>query len=169
MWIHRPELLQLRLRSRGALQDRNCGAQHKARARIAQIHGFSGHAGHSELFAWVSAIKEKPRRIFVTHGEEKVAIKFAQELETTLGVPSIAPVFDSIYGLEQRSEQRDALGQLRYPKRIFRPKLYRQLVTFASRAVLHRSGFIVTDDLLGFRVPLDASTHPFGDGCQLAN
>lgn len=84
----------------GADEIRLHGTQHKVRARIAQIHGFSGHAGHSELVAWVSAIKEKPRRIFVTHGEENVAIKFAQELETTLGVPSVAPEFDSSYDLE---------------------------------------------------------------------
>ena len=84
----------------GADQIRLHGAQHKVRARIAQIHGFSGHAGHSELVDWVSAIKDKPRRIFVTHGEEKVAIQFAQELESTLGVPSVAPEFNSTYNLE---------------------------------------------------------------------
>jgi metallo-beta-lactamase family protein len=84
----------------GADSVRLHGAQHKVRARIAQIHGFSGHAGHSELIHWAAAIKEKPRRIFVTHGEEAVAIQFAQELEATLGVPSVAPEFDSTYTLD---------------------------------------------------------------------
>ncbi len=84
----------------GADQVRLHGAQHKVRARIAQIYGFSGHADHSELIEWASAIKDKPRRFFVTHGEEKVAIQFAQELETMLGVPCVAPEFNSTYDLE---------------------------------------------------------------------
>lgn len=84
----------------GADQVRLHGAPHKVRARIAQIYGFSGHADHSELIAWASAMADKPRRIFVTHGEEKVAIQFAQELEATLGVPSVAPEFNSSYNLE---------------------------------------------------------------------
>lgn len=84
----------------GAKSVRLHGVQHKVRAQITQIHGFSGHAGHSELLDWAAAIKDKPRRIFVTHGEEKVAIQFAQELESKLGVPAEAPEFNSSYLLD---------------------------------------------------------------------
>jgi metallo-beta-lactamase family protein len=84
----------------GAESVRLHGSQHPVKARITQIHGFSGHAGHSELIDWAAAMKTKPRRIFVTHGEEEVAVKFAQELTSTLGVPSLAPEYNSTYDLE---------------------------------------------------------------------
>jgi metallo-beta-lactamase family protein len=76
------------------------GAQHKVRAKIAQIQGFSGHAGRAELMSWITALKEKPRRIFITHGEEKVAIGFAEDVEEVMGVPTEAPEYRSVYQLD---------------------------------------------------------------------
>lgn len=47
------------------------------RARIAKINGFSGHADRDELFRWLSALKRPPRKLFLTHGEARVAKEFA--------------------------------------------------------------------------------------------
>ena len=65
----------------------------KIRARIEQIHGFSGHAGHSELREWIDGLKDKPKQIYVVHGEEKVATGFADELNRDLNIPTRAPEY----------------------------------------------------------------------------
>ncbi|MCE9615768.1 MAG: MBL fold metallo-hydrolase [Lentisphaerae bacterium] len=53
------------------------GQTYPVRARIAKINGFSGHADRDELFRWLSALKQAPRQLFLTHGEASVAAEFA--------------------------------------------------------------------------------------------
>ncbi|MGZ0657485.1 MBL fold metallo-hydrolase RNA specificity domain-containing protein [Coraliomargarita sp. W4R72] len=84
----------------GAQKVRLHGQLHPVRAKVAQIHGFSGHAGKSELMHWITALKAKPRKIFITHGEEEVAINFAQSVAEAMNVPCIAPEYDSVHTLE---------------------------------------------------------------------
>jgi len=50
------------------------------KARIVQIHGFSGHAGRSGLLRWLDAFEKPPRSLFLTHGEAEGALKLAEEL-----------------------------------------------------------------------------------------
>ena len=64
----------------GAKRVRILGQHYPVRARIEQIHGFSSHADRDELFKWLSALKNAPRRVFIVHGESKAAQQFAQFL-----------------------------------------------------------------------------------------
>ncbi|TVP76479.1 MAG: MBL fold metallo-hydrolase [Puniceicoccaceae bacterium] len=83
----------------GAKTVRLFGEQRAVRAQVAQIGGFSGHAGKSELLHWIGAMQTKPQRIFVTHGEAEVAAGFARSLQAETAVPSLAPEYDSEYTL----------------------------------------------------------------------
>ncbi len=56
------------------------GRQLPVRARIARINGFSGHAGRDGLLRWLNAFKFAPRRLFLVHGEEDVALGLAEFL-----------------------------------------------------------------------------------------
>jgi metallo-beta-lactamase family protein len=56
------------------------GQAFAVRARIAQIHGFSGHAGRSDLLRWLNAFRVPPRRLFLVHAEENVALGLAEAL-----------------------------------------------------------------------------------------
>jgi metallo-beta-lactamase family protein len=84
----------------GAKTVRLHGQTQQVRAQVAQIQGFSGHAGKSELLRWITALKTKPRKIFITHGEEEVAINFARSVETEMGVPCLAPEYGAVHTLE---------------------------------------------------------------------
>jgi metallo-beta-lactamase family protein len=55
------------------------------RAKIAQVYGFSAHADRSALLKWLGYFREPPRQLFLTHGEETVALGFAEHLKATLG------------------------------------------------------------------------------------
>lgn len=69
----------------GAETVRIFGEEHKVRAEVVQLHGFSGHADRNELLAWAGAMQKKPQRTFLVHGEPESAESLAEGLKTTLG------------------------------------------------------------------------------------
>jgi metallo-beta-lactamase family protein len=69
----------------GAREIRLLGQMHPVRAHIEKIDGFSAHADRDGLLAWLSDIRVPPRRVFVTHGEEKAATSFANLLKEKTG------------------------------------------------------------------------------------
>jgi metallo-beta-lactamase family protein len=75
------------------------GQDYSLRARIAQIYGFSGHADHDGLLKWITFFKSPPRRVFFTHGEEQVALKFAAEVRQKLGYDTHVPQYREVVEL----------------------------------------------------------------------
>jgi metallo-beta-lactamase family protein len=69
------------------------GQEFTVRAKIAQIYGFSGHADHDGLVRWISHFKRPPRRVFLTHGEESVALVLAAEITQKLGYATHVPYY----------------------------------------------------------------------------
>ena len=52
----------------------------EVKAEICQLTGMSGHADKDGLLRWVNAFTEKPRRVFVIHGEDEVENRFVDTL-----------------------------------------------------------------------------------------
>ena len=77
----------------GARQVRIHGRDCQVRAKIAQIYGFSGHADHDGLMRWISHFQRAPTRVFLTHGEEEVALALAAEITAKLGFAAEAPAY----------------------------------------------------------------------------
>jgi metallo-beta-lactamase family protein len=77
----------------GAPEVRLFGAMRPVRARVAEIHGFSAHAGRGELLRWARALREKPRHVFVTHGEPETAAAFAESLRRECGYEASVPAY----------------------------------------------------------------------------
>ena len=48
------------------------GEEVEVRAKIEYIEAYSGHADKSGLFSWIEQMSEKPKKIFVVHGEKEV-------------------------------------------------------------------------------------------------
>ena len=78
------------------------GEEIDVRAKIVNLPGISGHADMDHLTDWMRHFTEKPKQVFVVHGEENVAVSFAQHLEEELGLNGTAPysgdTFDLISG-----------------------------------------------------------------------
>lgn len=68
-------------------------------AHICQMPGISGHADVNGLIDWVKAFREKPRKVFVTHGEDTVTEIFAGRLKEELGLDTMAPFSGTVYDL----------------------------------------------------------------------
>ncbi|MCD6391297.1 MAG: MBL fold metallo-hydrolase [Dehalococcoidia bacterium] len=77
----------------GARKVRLLGQIHPVRAHIEKIDGFSAHADRDGLLAWLSDIRVPPRCVFVTHGEEKAAISFANFLNERTGWTTKVPQY----------------------------------------------------------------------------
>ena len=84
----------------GATEVRLFGETIHVEAEILRLPGISGHADRDHLTAWVAAMKEKPKQIFVVHGQDEVTDHFAEHLTTTLGVAAEAPYSGDVYDLE---------------------------------------------------------------------
>jgi len=62
----------------GSKKVRILGQTYPVKARIVKINGFSAHADQNELLKWLSSFKSSLRHLFVVHGEQEVALKFAR-------------------------------------------------------------------------------------------
>jgi metallo-beta-lactamase family protein len=67
------------------------GEEHLLRARVERINGFSAHADRNELHQWLSSLKDPPRTVFITHGEEEQALAFQKFLSGKTGWSCAVP------------------------------------------------------------------------------
>ncbi len=83
-----------RLLADGAKKVRIQDTEVKVRAKIAHIHGYSGHADRDQLVEYVSKGGDKAKQVFVCMGEERSALFLVQRLRDYLGVHAVAPSLD---------------------------------------------------------------------------
>ena len=69
------------------------GQNYHVKARIARLHGFSGHADKDELLGWLKNFKTPPKKVFVVHGESEVAHSFAKYVTQETGFETIVPTY----------------------------------------------------------------------------
>ena len=60
----------------GAQEVRLFGEPIQIRAQIRQLTGMSGHADKDGLLEWIGGFTEKPKKVFVVHGEDSVCKAF---------------------------------------------------------------------------------------------
>ena len=95
----------------GAKEVRLFGETIEVAARIENLPGISGHADVEQLTKWAAAFENKPKKVFVVHGEDKVTEQFADHLKDTLGYEAYAPfpgdAFDLATGEQVREGSRE--------------------------------------------------------------
>lgn len=82
-----------RLIINGKKEIRIHGRNHRVKARITRINGFSAHADRNELFAWLSKLKKPPRKVFIVHGETKSAQNFGDYIREKTGWQVVVPSY----------------------------------------------------------------------------
>lgn len=83
----------------GAEEVKLFGEPIQIRARIEKLAGMSGHADKNGLIKWVEAFKEKPKKVFVVHGEDSVCKLFTECLKIEHGIDAYAPYSGTRYDL----------------------------------------------------------------------
>ena len=83
----------------GAKEVKLFGEPIEVRASIKKLVGMSGHADKDGLLEWVNAFEEKPKKVFVVHGEDSVCMNFVECLKIEHGQRAYAPYSGSEFDL----------------------------------------------------------------------
>ena len=75
----------------GAKSVKLFGEEVQVRAQIDTLPGVSGHADKAGLIRWLSGFREKPKLVFVNHGDPESADAFTKCLNEELGYRAFAP------------------------------------------------------------------------------
>lgn len=75
------------------------GEKIQVRAKIGKIAGLSGHADKNGLIDWVEGFEQKPKKVFVVHGEDNVCISFVECLKHEHGLEAYAPYSGTVFDL----------------------------------------------------------------------
>lgn len=79
-------------------------------AHICQMPGISGHADVNGLLEWLQALEEKPKKVFVTHGDDRVAEQFSSRLRKEFGYDARAPFSGTVVDLANGELLHEARG-----------------------------------------------------------
>ena len=84
----------------GATTVKLFGEEIHVQARIQVLAGVSGHADQTGLLKWAGSFRDnKPKKVFVVHGDDQVTTSFAKRLESELGYQAMAPFSGTVYDL----------------------------------------------------------------------
>ncbi len=74
------------------------GKSYNVKIQINTLGGFSAHADQRDLKYWLRSFGKSPRQVFITHGDEEIAIGFSrtirEELKLTTYVPKMYEVVE---------------------------------------------------------------------------
>lgn len=77
----------------GAPTVRIHGEDVPVRAEVARLEGMSSHADGRETVAWLRALAQPPRKVFINHGEPAAADGLRQRIERELGWTCTLPAY----------------------------------------------------------------------------
>lgn len=75
------------------------GQFYPVKMKIEEILGFSAHADKNDLIRWLDNFKQPPKRIFLTHGEEKSIMSLSDYLRSRGGWEVSAPEYQEEFEL----------------------------------------------------------------------
>lgn len=83
----------------GAKEVRLFGETIQVEAHIEQMDGMSSHADMNGLITWLEAYENKPKQVFLVHGDDQVCNSFEALLADTYGYEVKAPYSGTVYDL----------------------------------------------------------------------
>ena len=105
-------------------------------AEIVELQDVSAHADRDGLVHWLTDNPEKPKSVFVVHGEDSVAEQFAKYLQNSYGYEASAPysgyVFDLLYNKYLSTEEPDRVLSAEEKKEEIRQDQEREQDTYSQ-------------------------------------
>ena len=122
----------------GAKNVKLFGEEIAVRAQIATLHGTSGHADRDGLLNWLAGFREKPKKVFVNHGDDDACTAFCSTLKE-MGYDAEAPYSGTEYDLRtgMMTVYTDGVAIAKAPKQDNRTKqVYGELLAAAEALLL---------------------------------
>lgn len=88
----------------GAKKVKIFGEEIAVNARIEYIEGYSGHADQEGLMNFIYSFRNKPKTIFLVHGEESSQDILGEKIETETNIPVVIPEFGETYDVADKVE-----------------------------------------------------------------
>ncbi len=85
----------------GAKKVKIFGEEIAVNARIEYIEGYSGHADQDGLMNFIYSFREKPKHIFLVHGEEESKNVLKEKIEEETKLPVTIPEFGETFALDE--------------------------------------------------------------------
>ena len=73
------------------------GEEIAVQAEIKYLDAFSGHADRDGLLNWIGAIKDKPKQIFIVHGEIEAQTVLKEYIEQGFKINCVIPDYEECY------------------------------------------------------------------------
>lgn len=81
-------------------------------ARIEYIEGYSGHADQEGLMNFIYSFINKPKKVFLVHGEEESQDIFKTKVEEEAQIPVIIPQWGETYELDKDSDKVEVVSKI---------------------------------------------------------
>ncbi len=136
----------------GAKEVKLFGENIEIRAKITKLPGMSGHADKNGLLRWVEGFKEKPKKVFVVHGEDSVCKLFTECLKVEHGIEAYAPYSGTRYDLLEECFIHEAAPMPVKKKAHGISDVFARLLASGQRliAVIHKNEGAANKDLAKF-------------------
>lgn len=76
------------------------GEEYKSKAQIDTLGGFSAHGDERDLRYWLRNFGKSPRKVFICHADEDVAIAFSEKIRVELGLETKVPSYEEVVSIE---------------------------------------------------------------------
>ena len=142
----------------GAEEVKLFGEPIQVRAQIKQLTGLSGHADKNGLIEWISGFEEKPRKVFVVHGEDSVCTAFAECLKVEYKLPAFAPYSGTQFNLLSGKLEYEAEPIVLKKKAKPASGAFARLLAAGQRllAIIQRSDGLANKDMAKFTDQINA-------------
>ncbi len=88
------------------------GEEIAVNARIEYIEGYSGHADQEGLMNFIYSFINKPKQIFLVHGEEEAQDIFKAKVEEEVKIPVVIPQWGETYEFNKDSEEVEVVNKI---------------------------------------------------------
>ncbi|WP_264565417.1 MBL fold metallo-hydrolase [Flavobacterium sp. N3904] len=83
----------------GATDIKIHGKYYDVKAKILEIEGLSAHGDQKDLINWLSELVEKPKKIFLVHGENEPADELRVKIQEKYGFNCVIPLMGQVFEL----------------------------------------------------------------------
>ena len=99
----------------GAKKVKIFGEEIAVNARIEYLEGYSGHADQDGLMNFIYSFREKPKQIFLVHGDEDAQVVLKEKIEQEAELPVMIADFGETYELNKEEVKLTAKSERRLP------------------------------------------------------
>ncbi|MBR6150355.1 MAG: MBL fold metallo-hydrolase [Lachnospiraceae bacterium] len=142
----------------GAKEVKLFGEPIQVKAHIMQLAGLSGHADKNGLIEWISAFEEKPKKVFIVHGEDQTSMNFAECLKIEYGQRAYAPYSGTVFNLLSNQFEYEAAPIPAKKKQKVASGVFARLLASAQRllALVQKSDGMANKDMAKFADQINA-------------